>query len=126
MNSKFCKEGRTNICATFFFDWGGLLTTQTARATHNGVFAIQQKTLWKADKQEWQSHNMWWSYNTATEKNQQLHKHAKHFGWKFREAQFQAKQVFTRLEEFTRDRKQTQKNLQLNQEMCSGTQRCKI
>ena len=40
---------------------------------------------------------MWWIYNTLTEKSKQLHKHAKHFGWKFREAHFQAKQVFTQL-----------------------------
>lgn len=37
------------------------------------------------------------NYKTLTEKNKQLHKHAKHFGWKFREAHFQAKQVLTQL-----------------------------
>lgn len=35
-----------------------------------------------------------------TQKGKQLHKHAKHFGWKPREVRFQAKQVFTPLKQY--------------------------
>lgn len=61
----------------------------------HSLFAIQQNKLLNADQQEWQSHNTGWSYNTLTERGKQLHKHAKHFGWKPREVHFQAKQVLT-------------------------------
>lgn len=74
------------------------------RVTHRKVMAFCQKTHRVIPTNTSERHTtLGNNYNTQPWWGEQLHKHAKHFGWKARVAHFQAKQVLTQPISFTCD-----------------------